>query len=149
MKITPKPNIQQSQNNTIVNKIRTMFFKGKVKLKTLLCDVFEKKTVEPKSRVQEEGNEWLKDLISKEAFDPNVKREYTPPWITTYDDLKGVKVGKIVFSPEDQKLMDSLKTYEERCAYREKLILENRYKVVEEKEITEEDVARYRNRKAK
>ena len=148
MKITPKPNIQQSQVK-IVDKIRTMFFKGKVKLKTLLCDVFEKKSVEPKKSVQEDGNEWLKELIPKDAFDPNVKREYTPPWITTYDDLKGVKVGKIVFSPEDQKLMDSLKTYEERCAYREKLILEKRYKVVEEKAITEEDIARYRKRKAR
>ena len=43
MKVTPKPNIQQSQVK-IVDRIRTMFFNGKVKLRTLLRDVFEKET---------------------------------------------------------------------------------------------------------
>jgi len=131
MKITPKPNIQQSQNNTIVNKIRTMFFKGKVKLKTLLCDVFEKKTVEPKGPVQEEGNEWLKDLISKEAYDPNIKVEYTPPWITKDEEIKDLVWGRLKFYPEDQKKIDSLSTIEEKIAYENILKKEGRYYYVE------------------
>ncbi len=131
MKITPKPNIQQSQNNTIVNKIKTMFFKGKVKLKSLLCDVFEKKTVEPKSPVQEEGNEWLKDLISKEAYDPNIKVEYTPPWITKDEEIKDLVWGRLKFYPEDQKKIDSLSTIEEKIAYENILKKEGRYYYVE------------------
>ena len=102
MKITPKPNIQQSQNK-FVNRIRTFFFKGKVKLKTLLCDVFEKKTVEAKKPVKKEGNEWLKDLIPADAYDPNMKVEYTPPWTTTDADLKGISWGRIEFFTEDKK----------------------------------------------
>ena len=74
MKITPKQNIQQSRVK-IVDRIRTMFFKGKVKLKTLLCDVFEKKSVEAKKPVKKEGNEWLKDLIPADAYDPNTVTE--------------------------------------------------------------------------
>ena len=75
MKVTPKQNIHQVQNNKVLNKIKTMFFNGKVKLKTLLCDVFEKKSVEPKKSVQEDGNEWLKDLIPADAYDPNTVTE--------------------------------------------------------------------------
>ena len=74
MKITSRGNIQQSQSK-IVNRIRTFFFKGKVKLKTLLCDVFEKKSVEAKKPVKKEGNEWLKDLIPADAYDPNTVTE--------------------------------------------------------------------------
>ena len=41
IKRSSKPNIQQSRVK-IVDRIRTMFFNGKVKLRTLLRDVFEK-----------------------------------------------------------------------------------------------------------
>ena len=129
MKITPKPNIQQSQNK-FVNRIRTFFFKGKVKLKTLLCDVFEKKSVEAKKPVKKEGNEWLKDLIPADAYDPNIKVEYTPPWTTTDADLKGISWGRIEFFTEDKKKLDAIETFEERCEFRKSLIRAKRYKII-------------------
>ena len=129
MKITPKQNIQQSRVK-IVDRIRTMFFKGKVKLKTLLCDVFEKKSVEAKKPVKKEGNEWLKDLIPADAYDPNKKVEYTPPWTTTDADLKGISWGRIEFFTEDKKKLDAIETFEERCEFRKSLIRAKRYKII-------------------
>ena len=83
MKITPKPNVQQSQNNTIVNKIKTMFFKGKVKLKTLLCDVFEKEKTE---------------VRPQEYYDRNIRR-LLPYYIKEIPPE--LRVPNIAASPED------------------------------------------------
>ena len=131
MKITPKTNIQQSQVK-IVDKIRTMFFKGKVKLKTLLCDVFEKN---PPKRLSEEEiaqyDEYLKKVLPKDAFDPNVKREYTPPWITKDEEIKDLVWGRLKFYPEDQNKIDSLSTIEEKIAYEDILKKQGRYYYVE------------------
>ena len=82
MKITPKPNIQQSQVK-IVDKIRTMFFKGKVKLKTLLCDVFEKEKTE---------------VRPQEYYDRNIRR-LLPYYIKEIPPE--LRVPNIAASPED------------------------------------------------
>ena len=42
-------------------------------------------------------------------------------------DWAGMKWGKIVFNPEDEKKLRSLKSYEERQAFRNKLIDEGKY----------------------
>ena len=127
MKITPKTNIQQSQNNTIVNKIKTMFFKGKVKLKTLLCDVFEKRSVEGKKQVKKEGNEWLKDLIPADAYDPNKKVEYIPPWTTTDADIASMRFYTPRYlNKEDKELLFSIKDEHLRNELFEKLLKEGR-----------------------
>ena len=123
MKITPKANIQQSQNK-FVNRIRTFFSKGKVKLKTLLCDVFEKKSARKLSEEEmAKYDDYLKKVLPKEVFDPNIKVEYTPPWV----DMEGAIVKTRYYYPEDKKILDSLKTKEERSEFIEKLIREKRY----------------------
>ena len=126
MKVTPKPNIQQSQSK-IVNRIRTFFFKGKVKLKTLLCDVFEKKTVESSKQLKKEGNEWLKDLIPADAYDPNIKVEYTPPWITTDADIASMRFYTPRYlNKEDKDLLLSIKDEHLRNELFEKFLKEGR-----------------------
>ena len=130
MKITPKQNIQQSRVK-IVDKIRTMFSNGKVKLRTLLRDVFEKETSKKLSKEEiEKYDEYLKEVLPKDVFDPNVKREYTPPWTTTDADLKGISWGRIEFFTEDKKKLDAIETFEERCEFRKSLIRAKRYKII-------------------
>ena len=50
-----------------------------------------------------------------------------PNSVSGPSDWAGMKWGKIVFSPEDEKKLRSLESYEERQAFRNKLIDEGKY----------------------
>lgn len=50
-----------------------------------------------------------------------------PNSVSGPSDWAGMKWGKIVFSPEDEKKLRNLQSYEERQAFRNKLIDEGKY----------------------
>ena len=50
-----------------------------------------------------------------------------PNSVSGPSDWAGMKWGKIVFSPEDEEKLRSLESYEERQAFRNKLIDEGKY----------------------
>ena len=50
-----------------------------------------------------------------------------PNSVSGPSDWAGMKWGKIVFSPEDEKKLRNLESYEERQAFRNKLIDEGKY----------------------
>ena len=109
-------NIQRPRK--IILNIKTLLNKGKLRITRLLKDVFERE-----KPVQEEV------LHIGDSFSAKSKnKEYVPPWITTKEDVDGVLGGRYSFFQEDEKIIASLKTPEEKKAYRKKLIIEGKYK---------------------
>lgn len=111
MQIKPTP-IINNESNTFLVKIRMYFFAGKIKLKTLMKDVFEKSNPGAETKMTE------KNLYPREL----------PNSVSAADEFfsKGGGEGKIHFYPEDVEKMKSMTT-SERLLYGEKLIDEGRY----------------------
>ena len=124
MKVTPKKNIQQLQNSTIVNKIRTVFFNGKVKLKTLLCDVFEKKRAEVHS--QEYYDKRIRSLLP--YYEKEIPSELRVPNIAaSQEDYDAIRAWcPKYFNEADKNYIFSIKDVKERNALLDEWLKEGR-----------------------
>ena len=111
MQIRPTT-IITSKTNNLFTKVKKYFFTGKLKLKTLFKDVFEKSKSEVGTKMMEEYP---------------YPRKY-PNSFSTPDEAfsKGGDGGKVKFYPEDIEKMKNM-SVTERLQYGEKLIKEEKY----------------------
>ena len=100
-----------NQKLTFVKRLKNMFSKYKLKLKTLTKDVFEKR-----------NNKYI-------VFDGKKMRERDlPNYVTGPSDINGgITSSRVKFYPEDEAIMSKMKTAREQIEYGSKLIKEGRY----------------------
>jgi len=104
-----------------------MFFKGKVKLKTLLCDVFEKNT--PKRLSEEEiakYDEYLKKVLP--CYEKEIPPELRVPNIAASpEDYEAIRAWcPKYFNEADKNYIFSIKDVKERNALLEQWLKEGR-----------------------
>ena len=107
MQIPPITN----QKLTFVKRLKNMFSKYKLKLKTLTKDVFEKR-----------NNKYIE-------FERKKMRERDlPNYVTGPSDINGgITWGEIKFYPEDEAIMSKIEDIQKRMEYGRKLIKEGKY----------------------
>ena len=127
MKVTPKPNIQQSQVK-IVDRIRTMFFNGKVKLRTLLRDVFEKETSKKLSKEEiEKYDEYLKRVLPYYINEMPSEIRDVPSFARTDVEIEAARAWCPKYLNEaDKNHIFSIKDVKERNALLDKWLKEGR-----------------------
>ena len=111
MQIKPTTIITNNANN-LFTKVKTYIFTGKLKLKSLIKDVFEK---------------------SKSGVEPSMSEKYPyprklPNSFSAPDEVfsKGGGSGKVKFYPEDIEKMKNM-SITERLQYGEQLLKEGKY----------------------
>ena len=107
MQIPPITN----QKLTFVKRLKNMFSKYKLKLKTLTKDVFEKR-----------NNKYIE-------FDGKKMRERDlPNYVTGPSDINGgITWGEIKFYPEDEAIIKTIKDPRERIEFQSKLIRSGKF----------------------
>ena len=116
MKILTKRILQ----NIHITELKQRCYKKFSKLKTLAKDVFERTPDESKYFV----------LNGKKIRDKGFlggPREL-PNSVTGPSDLKGITIKKVVLSDKDMQIMSKM-SYEEKIAYRSKLLDEGKYRI--------------------
>ena len=109
MKVSNITNKQINMKSfTIFNKVKKRLLQAHVQLKTMVRDVFEKKTSD---NVQK----------GKELSDKNL-----PSFIWGENDYKGTKVINLKFYPEDIEKMKNM-TSRERIEYKKQLMRNKQY----------------------
>lgn len=111
MQIRQITTINKSTNG-LLTKVKKYFYTGKLKLKTLLKDVFERSKPEVETKMSENY-----------PYPRKLPNSFSAP-----DEVfsKGNGSGKVKFYPEDIKKMENM-TVTERLQYGEKLIKEGKY----------------------
>ncbi len=111
---------QHTTNQSIITRVKHHLANKFSKLKTLAKDVFERTPDESKYFV----------LNGKKIRDRGFlggPREL-PNSVTGPSDLKGITVKKVVLSDKDMQIMSTM-SYEEKIAYRSKLLDEGKYRI--------------------
>ena len=106
MNISPITN----QKLTFVKRLKNMFSKYKLKLKTLTKDVFEKQ------------NKKYTIIDGKK-----VRNRDLPNYAGVAEDYINAKWGEIKFYPEDEAIMSKIEDIQKRMEYGRKLIKEGKY----------------------
>ena len=106
MNISPITN----QKLTFVKRLKNMFSKYKLKLKTLTKDVFEKQ------------NKKYTIIDGKK-----VRNRDLPNYAGVEEDYINAKWGEIKFYPEDEAIMSKIEDIQKRMEYGRKLIKEGKY----------------------
>ena len=106
MNISPITN----QKLTFVKRLKNMFSKYKLKLKTLTKDVFEKQ------------NKKYTIIDGKK-----VRNRDLPNYAGVAEDYINAKWGEIKFYPEDEAIIKTIKDPRERINFKEKLIDEGKF----------------------
>ena len=99
-----------NQKLTFVKRLKNMFSKYKLKLKTLTKDVFEKQ------------NKKYTIIDGKK-----VRNRDLPNYAGVAEDYIGIVAKRVKFYPEDEAIMSKMKTAREQIEYGSKLVKEGRY----------------------
>ena len=106
MKISP---IKNASTIPIVKRIKQFFTNGKLKLRTLVADVYE---THKTNYVIIDGKK--------------VRERDLPNCVGRPSDIEGATITRIKYYPEDIKKMEEM-TFQEKIAYKHKLIKEKKY----------------------
>ena len=110
----------KTTENRFIKKVKQAFSNRFSRLKALAKDVFERTPDESKYFV----------LNGKKIRDKGFlggPREL-PNSVTGPSDLKGITIKKVVLSDKDMQIMSKM-SYEEKIAYRSKLLDEGKYRI--------------------
>ncbi len=102
---------QHTTNQSIITRVKHHLANKFSKLKTLAKDVFER-----------EEQQYL--IINGKK----IKEKDLPNSVTGPSDLKGITIKKVVLSDKDMQIMSKM-SYEEKIAYRSKLLDEGKYRI--------------------
>lgn len=113
--------INQQVSNQIklspISYIRKFYLEGKIRLKTLLSDVFTKTKKDGGQTMLHDGDKFQHEYI---------KTREVPNCISTSNDVAGVKLKKALYFPEDIEKMEKM-TVEERREYKKLLKKEGKF----------------------
>ena len=111
-------NMNNHPKLTFVDHVKKLYFNGKVKLKTLLSDVFTPKTdQEHYKNIRHQGDKFEHKYL---------KTRDVPNCISTENDVAGTKVKVVKYYQEDIEKMRSM-TQEELKEYKKQLKKEGKF----------------------